>query len=81
MPPPLPALPDAKESTTSENWPRRSMMALKPASDSNWYTTSETSDRMWLKAEEDWLMTPNSIWPLKKSGATTAAGRIWMRKR
>lgn len=39
----------------------------------------ETSVRMWLKAEELWLMTPNSISPRKKSGATTAAGRIWIK--
>ena len=31
---------------------------------------------MWLKAEELWLMTPNSILPWKNRGATTAAGSI-----
>jgi hypothetical protein len=31
--------------------------------------------------EELWLITPNSISPRKYRGATTAAGRIWMRKR
>jgi hypothetical protein len=32
---------------------------------SNWYTTNDTSVRMWLKAEALWLMTPNSISPRK----------------
>ena len=41
-----------------------------------WYTTSDTSERMWLKADELWLMTPKPILPWKYSGATTAAGKI-----
>ena len=44
-----------------------------------WYTTSDTSDRMWLNAEDDWLITPKPIWFRKYSGATTAAGRICIR--
>ena len=39
----------------------------------------ETSVRIWLNADELWLMTPNSISPRKNSGATTAAGRIWIK--
>ena len=35
----------------------------------------EAQDDMIEKALELWLMTPNSISPLKYSGATTAAGR------
>ena len=31
---------------------------------------------MWLKAEEDWLITPKPIWFRKYKGATTAAGKI-----
>jgi hypothetical protein len=36
----------------------------------------EKSLRIWLKAETDWLITPNSIFPEKYIGATTAAGKI-----
>ncbi len=28
-----------------------------------WYTTNDTSDKMWLKADELWLMTPKPIFP------------------
>mmetsp|Transcript_9880 Transcript_9880/g.26821 ORF Transcript_9880/g.26821 Transcript_9880/m.26821 type:complete len:229 (+) Transcript_9880:1880-2566(+) len=70
---------DCFKDMASWNWPRRSIIALKPASDSNWYTTSETSVRMWLNADTLWLITPNSILPWKNKGATTAAGSNWIR--
>ena len=66
-------------SRTSVNSPSRSMMAEKPASAPISYTTRDTSPRMWLKADELWLMTPNSMSPLKYRGAMTAAGSSEMR--
>ena len=53
--------------STSVICPSLSVTALKLASRSIWYTTSETSPRM-ENAELLWLMTPNSISPLKYSG-------------
>jgi hypothetical protein len=39
----------------------------------------EKSRNTMLNAENDWLKTPKSILPAKYKGATTAAGKSWMR--
>ena len=44
-----------------------------------WYTMIEKSLKTLLNTEKDLLITPNSIFPAKYRGATTAAGKSWMR--